>query len=339
MERRKIILAIDDEEMNLTLIENNFQGVEYDIITALSGEEGLKKAFRHRPDIILLDLMMPDIDGLHVLQELKISDITKDIPVIMLTASDDYESELQCLKFGAIEYINKPIYPELLKQKIKNIFKLPNVKILKDSYDDAINILVNISNYNDLNFNKCHNKQVAKCSKLLSLLCGYDEVKAERIYYASMLHDIGKIVISPEILAKGNDLNNNELNEIKKHVTVGAEFLSVGKSPIFKIASNIAKFHHERWDGTGYPLGVSKRHIPEEARIVCICDYYVSKFSKLSRFNIYKKQQDIINNMKENSGKIFDPNIIDIFIDNIIKFNVQICNSMGVQNESKMLYY
>ena len=316
------ILAVDDTPENLDVIKG-ILGNDYIIKAATNGPVALKIAESQPVEIILLDIMMPGMDGYEVCQRLKENPKTKDIPVLFVTAKGKEMDEAKGFELGAVDYITKPVIPSILKARVETHLALydqnrvlekkvtERTQELQSSRMEIIQRLGRAGEYRD-NETGLHVIRVSKYCKILALAYGLSEEHADYIMQASTMHDVGKIGISDNILLKPGKLTAEEYDIIKTHCRIGAEILDGSTSELMKIAQSIALYHHEKWDGTGYPDGLKGEAIPIEGRIVAICDV----FDTLSSSRSYKvpwsleKVKVFIN---EQSGIHFDPQLVISF--------------------------
>lgn len=283
-------------------------------------------------DLILLDLHMPEMTGMDFLQILQNQGL--DIPVILLTSDDTMESEIKAFKYGVIDYIKKTIFKENLTLRINNhIQTIAHMTLLKQNLDltqDKVKsleeqIVMGVTIATDLRDVETglHIKRISILSTMLSSYLkaqGMFEISdkfIEDIEKASPFHDIGKIGISDDILKKPGKLTETEYEIMKTHTTIGQKAIHKlminGDASFLNMAEEIALYHHERYDGSGYPKGLSKSEIPLSARIVAIADVYDALISK----RVYKppmSHEEAIEIIKQASGKHFDPTIVSAFI-------------------------
>ncbi len=286
------ILIVDDEERNCRLLTVWLESEGYTSFTALSGSAGLALVPVIKPDLIILDLMMPEIDGFQVASQLKHNPDTAEIPLIIITALADKYSLIRALSTGAEEYITKPIDSNELQIRVRNILRMKKAsdllkvkndqleeKIsnrthnLKEAFMETINILGNASEFRD-DRTGSHLRRISYYTHAISKDMGKDEGFCRTMFYASTLHDVGKISIPDQVLFKKGPLDDEEWKLMRGHTEVGRQMLSGSHSPYIRMGRDISRYHHERWDGTGYPQGLKEQEIPLPARIVSICDVY-----------------------------------------------------------------
>jgi len=320
------ILLVDDIKQNIDVLRSILSD-EYKIRFALSGIKALEVAKKHQPDLILLDIMMPEMDGFTVITKLKEDPVTKNIPVIFVTANNETVDELKGFSLGALDYITKPVIPSLVKARVKSQLYIANQKLLLNEqvkektteiYDtqvEVINMLGRAAEFKD-NETGNHVKRVGAYAYLLAIAYGVDEREADLLRLASPMHDVGKIGVADNILKKPGRLDDDERAEMNKHANMGFEIIGVQNSEVLKYASIIAREHHEKWNGEGYPNGTSGEDIHLFSRIVAIADV----FDALTSERPYKQPWPIekaVNLLGEEKGLHFDPKLIELFIENL----------------------
>ena len=331
------ILVVDDDPVNRHLISKILKDEGYQISEAESGAVALANVKRALPDIILLDVMMPGMNGFDLTRMLKADSLSEGVPIIIVTALDDTKSRETGLLLGAEEYINKPVQSLELKTRVRNLLQLKlannilqdhnavlQVEVqrrsreLQSSFEESLYMLLRAAEFRDTETG-AHIRRISYYTKHLASLLGMDQGFCDTIFLASPMHDIGKIGIPDEILLKQGELEPYEWEIMKKHTIIGAEILAGGNSPFVKMAEEIALSHHERWDGTGYPYGLSDENIPVTARIMALCDVYDALRSKRPYKTAFEHQKavDII---RDGDGHIkctrFDPRIKRVFLAN-----------------------
>ncbi|TGK01794.1 response regulator [Leptospira langatensis] len=309
---RPKILIVDDEATNLQVLRQILQD-EYFLLFAKDGAKAIELAILEKPNLILLDVMMPGMSGHETCQKLRNDPATSRIPVIFVTAMAEEEDETDGFESGAVDYITKPVSPAIVKARVRTHLSLVRNDELKETRLQIIQRLGLAAEYKD-NETGLHVIRMSHYSQTLASAMGYSPEVAENILHASPMHDIGKIGIPDSILQKPGKLTPEEWDIMKKHPSIGAEIIGDHDSHLLQIAKSIAQNHHEKWDGTGYPNGLKEEEIPMEARIVALADV----FDALTTERPYKKAWEIpdaIEYIRENSGKHFDPGLVPVFLD------------------------
>lgn len=320
------ILCVDDEAANLNLLKQNLSS-DYRLLFAKDGEAAIGMADKNVPDLILLDVMMPGLDGFQVCEKLKNAPATQHIPVMFVTAMNDIADEMQGFVAGGVDYITKPISGPIVRARVKTQITLSklqsklsdHVRTTSKQYSSllktAIEMLGEAGHYNDTDTG-LHIWRMAAYARVLAEARGWTEEDSMLLELAAPMHDTGKIAIPDAILKKSAKLDGAEWEIMKTHAEVGAKLLSKSKTPLFMLAAEIAEYHHEKWDGSGYPHGVSGDAIPESARIVAIADVY----DALTMRRPYKDPWPIdeaVAAIREGAGQHFDPDLVQLFVENL----------------------
>jgi len=319
------ILVVDDTPENIDVLSGVLKE-EYKIKAALNGHVALKIAnAEQKPDLILLDVMMPEIDGYEVCKILKSNPETASIPIIFVTAKSEVVDEQIGFSCGAVDYITKPISPSIVLARIKtqlaiydqarHLEKLvqERTKELNDTRVEIIRRLGRAAEFKD-NETGMHVIRMSWFSRFLAEQIGKSDKWCELLYNAAPMHDIGKIGIPDRVLLKPGKLDKEEWEIMQKHAEYGAEIIGDHPSPLLQMAKEIAITHHEKWDGSGYPSGLKAENIPLSARIVAIADV----FDALTSERPYKKawsEQDAISLLESEAGKHFDPELVPRFLE------------------------
>jgi len=304
------ILVVDDDPQCLVAM-SRVLGIAYRLLFAHNGAEALAAVAKRHPALILLDVEMPDMDGYTVCRALKSDPTTEAIPIIFVTGMADAGSEEHGFEMGAVDYIVKPISPSVVRARVKTHLSLVKASLLKQSYHDALSMLGVAGHYND-NDTGVHIWRMASYANELAIACGWNDTDCERIEQAAPMHDMGKIGIPSQILRKPDKLTAEEWVVMKHHCHIGYEILRKSNAPLFQLAAEIALYHHERWDGSGYPNGLAGEEIPESARIVAIADV----FDALTMKRPYKEAWPLDKTlavMRESSGSHFEPRLVELF--------------------------
>ncbi|AEG01795.1 HD domain-containing phosphohydrolase [Methylomonas methanica] len=306
-----VILCVDDEPYNLSILRMALKD-QYLLAFARSGLETLQAVEKHNPALILLDVQMPDMDGYEICRRLKGNDRTRHIPVIFVTSMDQEIDERAGFEAGAVDYITKPISVPIVQARVQTHLSLVKAEKLEKSYHDAIHMLGKAGDYNDTDTG-VHIWRMAEYSRVLAEAVGWGCEQCNMLELAAPMHDTGKLGIPDAILKKPGKLNDAEWAIMKTHTTIGYGILTQSDAPLFQLAGQIALNHHEKWDGSGYPHGLSGNAIPESARIVALADV----FDALSMKRPYKDPwptDKIVSTLKESAGSHFEPRLVDKFM-------------------------
>ena len=338
------IISIDDNENNLFLIEAICEEMKLNVKSFSEPLEALMHVLQNRVDLIVIDYMMPNLDGIEFIKEFRRKN--KKVPIVMVTAAGDDETiHKEAFEAGVNDFLSKPVNSVLFKARVTNLLtnyqntlliedraKLLEEEVKKatenliDREHETLYILGKTAEYKDPE-TASHVARVAHYSKLIAKAYGLDEKEQEIIFYAAPFHDLGKIGIEDKILLKPGKLDDEEFEQMKKHAQIGYEILKDSQSEFLKAGAIIAINHHEKYDGNGYPKGLKGDDIHIYGRIVAIVDV----FDALTSHRPYKKAwsfDDALNLLKEESGKHFDPNLVNLFIENTEEIK-EIYNSFG----------
>jgi putative two-component system response regulator len=308
------ILIVDDEPANLKVMREVL-GNQYRMSFAKSGSAALALLEKEQPKLILLDIMMPDMNGFEVCEILKSTPALSHIPIIFVTALGDESDEFKGFELGAVDYITKPISPAIVRARVKTHLSLVQAEQLKQAHVDLVHRLGRAAEYKDTDTGE-HIARMSQYSKLLALEFGMGEQQAELLRQAAPMHDVGKIGIPDAILLKPGRLTPDEFDHMKQHAAIGAQILANSSSPLLQLAHKLAIEHHEKWDGSGYPNGLKGEQISVEGRIVAIADVFDALTSKRP----YKEAwgvEEALEHMQAQAGKHFDPHLINLFVNKL----------------------
>ncbi|SBS31379.1 Cyclic di-GMP phosphodiesterase response regulator RpfG [Marinomonas aquimarina] len=320
---RKKVLVVDDLADNINILRSILQDT-YDVLVAKSGDMAFKILESQLPDIILLDIMMPSMNGYEVCQRIKQSPNTAQIPIIFITAMTSAEDEEHGFSVGAVDYITKPITPRTTLARVASHLALAqqnklNQQLiaqrtdqLKEALSSSVDMLREAGTYND-ELTGSHMWRMADYCTVLAEALGWPTSDVENLHLAASMHDTGKIGIPDSILKAPRELTRDEYEVMKQHSIIGHNILGKSKSPLFQLAAEVSLGHHEKWDGTGYPNQLSGEDIPIHARIVAIADV----FDSLTMARPYKDAwpfEAAFDYLRDNAGSHFDPGLVQVFI-------------------------
>ncbi|MBF0411839.1 MAG: two-component system response regulator [Desulfamplus sp.] len=346
------VMVVDDTEANIDVLVNTLEDM-YDVRVAMDGETALEDIMEDPPDLILLDIMMPNIDGYEVCKRLKENESTKNIPVIFLTAMTEEKDEAKGLLLGAVDYVTKPFSPDLIKARVKNQLELKkyrdNLEELVQERTKELMLTQEVTIYSLACLAETRDPEtgghILRTQRYVKMLAEQlknhpkfkdflDDKTIELLFKSAPLHDIGKVGVPDNILMKPGKLSDEEFAEMKKHTICGRDALrfaelKLGSNSFMRYAREIAYTHQEKWDGSGYPEGIKADEIPMSGRIMAIADVYdalVSKRFYKPAFS-HKKALDII---KDGKGKHFDPDMVDAFLaigDKVMQIAMELADS------------
>jgi putative two-component system response regulator len=352
--RRAKIAIVDDEPINVMIVRKHLQGVGYEnFITTSDATTATELLVRQRPDVVLLDVMMPQVDGIQILRAIRNEPSLAHIPVLILTASTDSATKLAALEAGATDFLAKPVDASDLIPRVRNALVVKahhdhlanysqhleqEVRLrtaeLELSRLQVVHCLARAGEYRDDNTGR-HVIRVARYSTILARELGFSETEATMLGTAALLHDVGKIGLPDSILLKPGPLDPAERQNMQRHCDIGHHIVEPMKDddwlalqnchelgmphhdgsqqPLLELAVTIALTHHERWDGSGYPRRLAGEQIPIEGRIVAVADV----FDALSSPRPYKAAMPIdrsLQIMEQDRGRHFDPAVFDALL-------------------------
>lgn len=309
---KALVLVVDDHQLSRELLKAYLSAGGYETVEAKNGKEALEKFAEHPPDLVLLDIIMPGIDGYEVCRKIKENRKTTLLPVIMVTGLEDFDAKMKALALGADDYINKPINEKELLMRVQNHLR---IKQLTDRLENAENVIMTLGRILEAKdpYTRGHSERVARHAQRLAEAVGMSEERLEILQRAALLHDMGKIGVDDAIIHSTTKLTEEEMEKLHHHPRIGIEliaslsFLSDALGPI--------ESHHERFDGTGYPGKLAREDIPLAARIIAVSDTY----DALTTDRPYRKAlgpKEALEEMRKSalSGQL-DPKLVDKFIE------------------------
>lgn len=327
------VLIVDDQEVNLRLLELILKREGFTCVRSLSDPyQVLSTTVEYQPDIVLLDLLMPGLDGFSIMELLQQTQSDGAyLPILVLTADVTPETRRQALAKGAKDFLTKPFDPIEVILRIRNLLEMRKLYLklqeqnqhlstqlqrrlsdLDEAQTEVILRLAQAAEYRDEDTG-LHTQRVGRLSALIARALGFDDEQVELIRRAAPLHDIGKIAIPDQILRKPGRLTPDELEQMKEHAIVGARLLKGSRLPLLQTAYEIALYHHERWDGKGYPQAIKGTSIPMTARIVAVAD----AFDALTHERPYKgawSVEESVAELQSCSGTRYDPQVIEALL-------------------------
>lgn len=301
------ILIVDDEPANLRVLRSVLQS-HYRLAFARDGEEALQVAMKERPALMLLDVMMPGMSGYEVCRRMQEDESLAGVPVIFITALNEAEDEARAFEAGGVDFITKPISPPVVRARVRTHLSLVRAEELKRTRLQVIQRLGRAAEYKD-NETGLHVLRMSHYAHVIARAAGFPETAAEDLLHAAPMHDIGKIGIPDHILLKPGRLTGEEMAIMRRHPLIGAEIIGETDSPLLALARSVALYHHEKWDGSGYPHGLAGEDIPLEARIVALADV----FDALTSRRPYKEAwsvEEALSLIRSESGRHFDPDLV-----------------------------
>jgi putative two-component system response regulator len=337
MRDKPLILIVDDMPGNLRLMEAILTPLGYEVSTALDGEETLKEVQNNPPDLILIDAMMPNMDGFETTRRLKEDAVNKIIPVVMVTDLSRVEDKLKALEAGVDDFLTKPVDRSEVKTRVASLLKVKayndhmrnyqkeleqelenRTQSLKEAFGivkaTALDTIYRLSRAGEYKDEDCrsHILRMSNIAAAIARNMGMTERTVESILYAAPLHDVGKIGIPDQVLHKSGTLEPDEWEIVKQHTTIGGKILENADSTFLKLGETIALTHHEKWDGSGYPRGLKGTEIPLAGRITAISDVFDTLISKRP-YREAKTLEDAYSIIRESDGTHFDPKIVKAF--------------------------
>ena len=308
------ILVVDDQPEIGRLLHTFLEGIDCEIITAIHGLEALEMVRESPPDVILLDIHMPGIDGLEVCRRLKAAPETRLVPVVMVTAFNETEVRVRALEAGADDFLAKPVERAELTARVLSLLRL---KSLYDRLDDAEQVIFALARAVEAKdaYTEAHTERVARNAYTLGCFLGLPEPELDDLYRGGMIHDIGKIGVPDQILLKAGPLTPEEWEVMKTHPVIGEEIARPLRSAADLL--QIVRHHHENVDGSGYPDGLAAEDIPLSARIVAVCDGYDALTSdRPYRPGMPSEVATAI--LRDGAGKQWDAELVRTYLERVL---------------------
>jgi putative two-component system response regulator len=338
MEGKSVVLVVDDLPQNVKLLEAYLIPQNYEIVRAANGEEALAKLTESQIDLILLDVMMPDIDGFEVTRRVRQNDKYRLLPIILVTSLGETKDRVKGIEAGCDDFISKPVDKTELLARVKSLLKVKAYNDLMGNYRKELESEVNkrteelkqasdrlktasldtiyrlsiASDYKDGDTG-AHIKRMSRYCAAVARRMGLDEKTISDILYAAPMHDLGKIGIPDKILSKPGKLDPVEHDIMKLHTVIGAKILSDSDAELLKLGGIIALSHHEKWDGSGYPNGLKGKAIPIEGRIAAIADVFDALTSRRPYKEPFSDEKSLVI-VRRWRESYFDPDVVDAFI-------------------------
>jgi putative two-component system response regulator len=338
MKDKSVILIVDDYPLNIKLLEAYLLPCGYELVNAASGEEALTKLAGNQIDLMLLDVMMPDIDGFEVTHRIRQDDKNHFLPIILVTSLRETEDRIKGIEAGCDDFISKPVDKTELLARVRSLLKIKDYNDLRSNYQKELESEVNkrteelkqasdklkaasldtlyrlsvASEYKDQDTG-AHIKRMSLYCAAVANRMGLDENAVTAILHAAPMHDIGKIGIPDKILTKPGKLDPVEQDIMELHTVIGAKILSKSDEEFIKLGGTIALSHHEKWDGSGYPNGLIGATIPISGRIAAIADVFDALTSKRPYKEPFSLEKSMVI-IRRWSESYFDPYVVDTFI-------------------------
>jgi len=322
--KKPVILAVDDATDLLALMAKALNA-DYQVVTASDAGTAIEKAFAEpKPDLILLDIEMPDVNGFEVCQALKAEAATADIPIIFLTGKTEAQAQVEGFGLGAVDYVTKPINAAVLKARVRLHLALADRRIeleamvqertaqLEKTRTDLIKRLSRAMEMHESAAVGNRVLRVGQYAKLLSQAAGQKPQICEMMMIAAPLFDVGKLGVPAEILRKKEKLSAPDWERVKRHPALGAEIIGEHDDPLLKLARQIALTHHEFWDGSGYPQGLKGEAIPWPGRVIAIVD----AFEAMTTTQFYREPmsvEDASFEIEKGANRKYDPKLVEAF--------------------------
>ncbi|MEA2645222.1 MAG: cyclic di-GMP phosphodiesterase [Chloroflexota bacterium] len=305
-----LVLVVDDEPVNRELLEAYLERLDCEVITAVDGAQALALVEARPPDVVLLDAMMPRVDGFEVCRRLKADPATRLIPVVMVTSLNDVGDRVRALDAGADDFLAKPVDRVEVLARVTSLIRLKQLYDRLDGAEAVIFALASAVEARDAHTER-HTERVAEWAARLGEAAGMSGEDLEDLHRAAMIHDIGKIGVPDAVLFKAGKLDDAEWEAMKRHPVIGEQIARPLRSTVG--LTQVIRHHHEHFDGSGYPDGLTGAAIPLPARVVAICDAY----DAMTNNRPYRDGMPLaraIEILREGAGTQWDPRLVDLFL-------------------------
>ncbi|MBL8790123.1 MAG: response regulator [Rhizobiales bacterium] len=331
MTAKRTVVVVDDDKTNLMLMEMLFRSfADYQVLTFSSALQALTSLVTQDFEVAIVDYMMPEMDGISFVKQLRMQERHADKPIVMVTADKEADVRLAALDAGAVDFLQKPIEPIEFRVRMKNLLRLSEAQrklsdraawlnsevekatqSLREREEEIIGRLSRAAGYKDME-TALHTFRVARYCSALARQLGESPEFCRDIQLAAPMHDIGKVGIGDSILGKPGALTDEEREEMKKHTLIGAEILANSSCDLLHLAAEIALTHHERWDGRGYPMGKAGENIPRSGRIAAVADVFDALTTERPYKDAWPAERAFLY-LREQAGRQFDPACVEAF--------------------------
>lgn len=305
------ILVVDDEPSIIDVLTRFLSREGYEVVTASNGREALERVTEVWPDLILLDVTMPELDGFSVCQRLKEDEKTALIPITMLTGLDDREHRTRGIEAGADDFLTKPFEQSILRARLRSQLRLKRLTDQLEHTEGVIFMLAAAVEAKDA-YTEGHLRRLRTYSEQLAMAFGLGPEEVRAVRYGGVLHDIGKIGVDEAIIRKPGPLTPEEITQMRRHPEIGAQIIS--QMRFAREVAPIISGHHEYWDGSGYPRGLKGHEIPIGARIITIVDAYDAMTTDRP-YRASLGDEEATRRLIAGRGTQFDPDLLDVFLD------------------------
>jgi putative two-component system response regulator len=309
-----LVLGVDDEEANLELLDAFLVGTGCAFTSARNGVEALRAIAERRPDLVLLDVVMPGLDGFEVCRRIKSDPANRLLPVVLVTSLSSVADRVEALDAGADDFLTKPIDRNELMARVLTLIRTKEVHEHLDDAEHVMSAFAKIVEAKD-GATEAHVERVARAARALGEAAGLSGASLDSLYFGGIVHDIGKVGVPDAVLMKRGPLDAAETAMMRHHVSIGVDIARELRSAVSVVP--IIRHHHERFDGTGYPDGLAGSHIPQVAMIVAICDAYDAMTSDRP-YRSAMTSDHAIAELRSGSGTQWDPDLVGLFLGRVL---------------------